>query len=79
MIFRFKTTGCPDADGRVPLADELKWTLKFPLAADGSTLFIELGAKDMAALKEMLGWEERDDLIELRAELARLKAQTTRQ
>lgn len=73
MIYRFKSKDCPDADGRTPLAGELKWTLDFPLP-DGGKVYVELGAVGMAALKDMLGWEECDDIKELRAEVKALRA-----
>jgi hypothetical protein len=51
---------CPDANGRQPLADEEKYTLKFPLE-DGSYLFVEMGATARNAVRDMLLQQDADD------------------
>ena len=74
MSYKFKTQDCPDANGRTPLPGEQKWMLDFPLE-DGNKLFVEVGAKGISALKEMLGWEEHDDMTELRIQNEELRKQ----
>lgn len=49
----------PDANGRQPLAGEVKWTLKFPLE-DGTYLFVQIGKKGMAAMREILKQHDAD-------------------
>jgi hypothetical protein len=63
MNYRFKAKDCPDANGRVPLKNERKWKLRFPLD-DGGELTIEIGKTGWNALKEMLAQEAADDAAE---------------
>lgn len=54
-----KTQDCPDANGRQPLADEVMWTLKFPLE-DGTYLFVQVGKTALNALREMFAQHDTD-------------------
>lgn len=58
-VTRVKTKDCPDANGRQPLAGELKFTLKFPLE-DGSYLFIEISEKELDGFRTMLKEHDSD-------------------
>lgn len=64
MIRRLKTSDCPDANGRQPLADEQKWTLSFPLEGGDDYLELEIGKKGRDALWAMLIQETADDTAE---------------
>jgi hypothetical protein len=61
MLIRYKTSDCPDADGREPRFGEQKWTLTFPLEGGDDYVEVEIGQKGRAALLAMLKQEEEDD------------------
>lgn len=64
MIIKYKSSDCPDANGRQPNFGELRWTLAFPLE-NGDKLEVEIGLKGHKALLHMLGQEKTDDLKDL--------------
>ncbi len=64
MIHSFKTSDCPDADGRVPQPGEQKWTLSFPLEGDDDYLEVQIGAKGRESFLRMLEQEKKDDEAE---------------
>ena len=64
MIKRFKSSDCPDAGGRIPLAGEQKWDISFPLEGGDDYLELEIGKKGREALLAMLEQEVIDDHLE---------------
>lgn len=61
MIIFHRASDCPDANGRVPLSGEQKWTLSLPLENGDDYLFIEIGKRGRNAILAMLVQEDKDD------------------
>lgn len=56
----FRTKDSPDANGRVPVTGDIKWTLMFPLDT-GEKLYVSMGQGGRDAILSMLA-EETNDL-----------------
>ncbi len=82
MIYRFKTSCSPDANGRTPLAGEVKHTARFT-TDDGAQLEIEIGEQARQTFLTMLGWQGEDDakkisLLEARIRVLEAEARVLR-
>lgn len=61
MILKYRSSDCPDANGRIPKSGEQKWTLSFPLENGDDYLEIVIGRRGREAIKAMFNQEESDD------------------